>query len=154
MSSSMIINDIFDLNIDKINNKSRPLVNGEIKLYEAIFSVFILLGFTEFLSIKYLTYKLQKIVNIAILIISVYTPIFKKILFIKNISCASLISFSTYFTSVSLIDNYNIKSKNINIFFISFLLLFFGSLYNELLLDMSDYRGDKLNNINTIPVFY
>ena len=35
MSASMVINDIYDLNIDKINSLDRPLVNGKItrKLY-------------------------------------------------------------------------------------------------------------------------
>ena len=155
MSCSMIINDLFDINIDKINNSDRPLVKGDIKIYEAIFCVFILIGLSEYLSLKYLTSYLQISVNIAILIITVYTPILKKILFIKNITCALLISFSTYFSALSSINNYkNIEPKNIYILFISSCLIFLGSLYNELLLDMIDCDGDKLNNINTIPVVY
>jgi len=151
----MIINDIFDINIDKINNSDRPLIKGDIKIYEAMFSVFILLGLSEYLSLKYLTRNLQISVNIAILIITIYTPILKKILFIKNISCALLISFSTYFSALSSIYNYkNIETKNIYILFISSCLIFLGSLYNELLLDMADCDGDRLNNINTIPVVY
>jgi len=35
MSCSMIINDIFDINIDKINNSKRPLVTGEVSIKEA-----------------------------------------------------------------------------------------------------------------------
>jgi 4-hydroxybenzoate polyprenyltransferase len=155
MSCSMIINDLFDINIDKINNSNRPLINGDIKIYEAVFTIFILLGFSEYLSLKYLTNNLQIIVNIAILIISIYTPILKKILFIKNISCALLISFSTYFSALSSIYNYkNIETKNIYILIISSCLIFLGSLYNELLLDMVDCDGDRLNNINTVPVVY
>jgi 4-hydroxybenzoate polyprenyltransferase len=153
MSSSMIINDIFDISIDKINNANRPLVNGDIKFHEAIISLFLLLGLTEYLSIKYLINKLQIIVNIAILTIILYTPLLKKILFIKNLTCSSLISFSTYFSALSLINDININ-KNIFILFISSFLIFLGSLYNEILLDISDYDGDKLNKINTIPVVY
>jgi len=153
MSGSMIINDLFDINIDKINNSDRPLIKGDIKIYEAIISIFILLGLSEYLSLKYLTNNLQISVNIAILIITIYTPILKKILFIKNITCALLISFSIYFSALSSTNNYkNIETKNIYILSILSCLIFLGSLYHELLLDISDYKGDKLNNIKTIPV--
>jgi 4-hydroxybenzoate polyprenyltransferase len=155
MSCSMIINDIFDINIDMINNKNRPLINGEIKMHEALYSVFLLLGLTKYLSIRYLNQYLKIIVNIAILIISLYTPILKKITFVKNLSCALLVSFSTYFAALSSLSEYKIiETKNIYILGISSLLIFLGSLYNELLLDMFDYDGDKINNINTIPVVY
>jgi 4-hydroxybenzoate polyprenyltransferase len=156
MSSSMIINDIFDIDIDKINNSDRPLVSGDIKIHEAIMSAFIMLGLTKYLSIKYLTKNLQIIINIIIFIIIIYTPILKKILFIKNLSCALLVSFSTYFTGLSCINQcVNINAYiNIYIFYLLSTFIFLGSLYNELLLDIIDKDGDKHNNINTIPVVY
>jgi geranylgeranylglycerol-phosphate geranylgeranyltransferase len=44
MSNSMVINDIYDIEIDKINNPNRPLINGKITRNEAIlFSFFLLL---------------------------------------------------------------------------------------------------------------
>jgi 4-hydroxybenzoate polyprenyltransferase len=36
MSNSMIINDLFDIHVDKKNNPSRPLVTGQIKKQEGI----------------------------------------------------------------------------------------------------------------------
>ena len=35
MSTSMIINDVCDIEIDKVNNKDRPLITGEITKSEA-----------------------------------------------------------------------------------------------------------------------
>ena len=90
MSSSMIINDIVDINIDKINNPNKPLVNGSVKITEAIIYLFSLLFTAQLLSITYLPKKMQYITKLSILNILLYTPIFKKIIFLKNISCAFL----------------------------------------------------------------
>jgi 4-hydroxybenzoate polyprenyltransferase len=151
MSSSMIINDILDINIDKINYPNKPLVNRSISIKEAYTYLFILLSLTELLSLKYLPNKMQFIIHLAILNIILYTPIFKKITFIKNISCAFLVSFSVIFSSLG--SNINL-TKNRELLTILYSTLFYGSFYNELLLDIIDKEGDKRNNIHTIPVIY
>jgi geranylgeranylglycerol-phosphate geranylgeranyltransferase len=153
LSSSMIINDLFDIDIDKINNPKRPLVTGEITIKEAKIALCILFGLTEYLTFRYLSLPLRIIIQLAILNIIVYTPFVKKLTFLKNISCSSLVSFTSFFTGLA---SYNgdLMNSNIAILTITSSLVFFGSLNNELLLDMSDYEGDKKNNINTIPVVY
>ena len=151
MSSSMIINDIYDIEVDKINNSNRPLITGEVSVKEAILYAFFLLSFTEFLSLNYLKNNLQWIIHLVILLINIYTPILKKILFIKNIFCASLVSFSIFFTGLSVTNSELIKNSN---FSIALNLLFFGSLSNEIILDIRDYDGDKNQNINTIPIIF
>jgi geranylgeranylglycerol-phosphate geranylgeranyltransferase len=159
MTSSMIINDIIDIDIDKINSPNKPLVNGSIKINEAYGYLIILLTIAELLSYNYFTQKLQIIIHLAILNIILYTPVFKKIPFIKNISCAFLVSFSVIFSSFAtgtclnqLLD-VDFK-KNAELLKILFLTLFYGSFYNELLLDICDKEGDEKNNIKTIPVIY
>lgn len=151
MCSSMIINDILDINIDKINYPNKPLVNGSISIKEAYCYLFILLSLTELLSLKYLPIKMQFIINLSILNIILYTPFFKKLTFIKNISCAFLVSYSVIFSSLG--SNINL-TKNKELLKILYSTIFFGSFYNELLLDICDYEGDKRNNIPTIPVIY
>jgi len=154
MSSSMIINDIYDIEIDKVNNPSRPLITGEVTIKEAIIYIFFLLGITEFLSLKYLKSNLQWVVHLAILKINIYTPILKKIILIKNISCALLVSFSIFFTGMSVTNLELIKNNNFAIFSIALNLIFFGSFTNEIILDIRDYDGDKKQNINTIPTIF
>jgi geranylgeranylglycerol-phosphate geranylgeranyltransferase len=153
MSSSMIINDIIDINIDRINNPSRPLVKGTISLKEAKIYVLLLLSITEILSFNFLPNELQLMVNLAILNISIYTSFLKKIPLIKNLSCAFLVSFTSIFSGMASAD-YIFFNKNFNLLLITSYLIFTGSLCNELLLDMSDITGDRLNRINTIPVLY
>ena len=154
MSSSMIINDIYDIEIDKINNPERPLITGEVTIKEAILYIIFLLGVAEYLSLKYLKSNLQWIIHFAIIKINIYTPILKKIVLIKNISCALLVSFSIFFTGLSVINLELLKNSNFAIFLIALNLVFFGSFTNEIILDIRDYNGDKEQNINTIPTVF
>lgn len=154
MSSSMIINDIFDLEIDKINNPKRPLVTGEITKKDAFVYNCFLIGVTELLSFKYLAAKSILFVNLALLNVTIYTPILKRILLIKNLSCAYLVSFSLFFSGLAATNNLPLNDKGNSLLWIGARTIFFGSFFNELLLDMHDYEGDKQNNIQTIPVVF
>lgn len=152
MLLSMILNDLSDIKIDKINNPDRPLVTGEIGKKEAIFYASSLILFIEYLCIKFLPYYLQLFVNITLFNIFIYSPILKYITFIKNISCALIVSMSSIFVGLATNSENNIK--NIKLLLIFSKLLFIGSFYNEVLLDIHDYEGDKENNIETVPIMY
>jgi 4-hydroxybenzoate polyprenyltransferase len=153
MCNSMIINDLFDINVDKKNSNSRPLVTGEIKLRDArIISIF-LFGLSQFLNYNFINKDLTFITNIANIVSITYTPILKRIPFIKNISCAALISLCIFFSGLIAIPN-GIINKNIILLCIAYQLIFLGSLGTELLLDICDIEGDRENNIRTIPVLF
>ena len=156
MSISMIINDLFDLEIDKINNPKRPLVTGEVTKKEAIVYNCVLVALTEILSFKYLTPELNIFVNLALLNVTIYTPVLKRILFIKNVSCAFLVSFSIFFSGLASISlhHLSLNNKSMSLLWVAARTIFLGSLFNELLLDMHDYEGDKQNNIHTFPVVF
>ena len=146
-SSSMILNDLYDLEIDKINNPTRPLVTGKITINEAKYLTVGLLGLTEILTFMFLNNNLNLIIQFAIINILIYTPILKKITLIKNVSCALIISFAPIFSGLSINNNYDLL-------FSLGIIIFLGSLYNEVLLDIRDKEGDKLYNIKTIPVLF
>ena len=154
MSSSMIMNDIYDLEIDKINNPKRPLVTGEITKKDAIVFNCFLIGITELLSFKYLSHISILFVNLSLLNVTIYTPILKRILLIKNLSCAFLVSFSLFFSGLAAKNNLPLNNKSNSLLWVAVRTILFGSFFNELLLDMHDYEGDKQNNIQTIPVVF
>jgi len=158
MSSSMIFNDLFDIKIDKINNPSRPLITGEITKNEAINYTLMMIILSEILSLKYLSNNLQKILHMIIIQIVIYTPILKKIPFIKNISCALLIAFCPYFSGIAssnilLYDSLKLQYNKLLLYVLCG-SIFLGSFYTELIMDIADYDGDKNNKINTIPVIF
>jgi 4-hydroxybenzoate polyprenyltransferase len=152
MSNSMIINDLFDTKIDMVNNPDRPLINGEIKKHEALSMSAALLIISEALNYKYIPQYLQNIPRIANVIIVVYTPILKRILLIKNLSCSLLISLSVLFTGLSSLNNtYFIYNRSFILLSLVAQIIFTGSFYCEVLLDISDIEGDRNNKIYTVP---
>ena len=146
MCNSMIINDLFDMPVDKINNPSRPLITGEITKKEAI-SLFSIITIINELLAKQLPLSLQIYSRLAMITITLYTPIFKKIPLMKNIVCAGLVSFSILFCGKSF-------PYNNGLLYIAVQNVFAGSIHNEILLDIKDLEGDKKTNINTIPVLF
>lgn len=156
MLNSMVINDIFDLKIDLINNSNRPLVRKEITIKEAQCLYLTISIFTHLLGAFFLQKQLYMYVAFINIILFLYTPVLKKILFIKNITCATVVSSTIILTSKSLSNNYDklILLQSPNLITITTLFLFLSSLYIELLLDIKDIKGDKENNIITVPNFY
>lgn len=155
MSCSMIINDLFDMKIDKINNPTRPLITGDVSEKEAhIFNAAILVG-VEILNMLYLPRQFQNMIHLILFSLFIYTPKIKKITFLKNMYCASIVSFASYFSamvySTSLTSSY---IQNMNLLKLFSQTVFFGSLFNEILLDIRDREGDYVNNIRTFPVIY
>jgi 4-hydroxybenzoate polyprenyltransferase len=106
MMNSMVINDLFDLKIDLINNNNRPLVNKEISIKEAqclYISTNILISILS--AVFFCEKHFYKFIYTINLILFLYTPYLKKILFIKNITCASVVSSTLVLTSKSLLLN-------------------------------------------------
>jgi 4-hydroxybenzoate polyprenyltransferase len=152
----MVINDVYDVETDKINNPLRPIPSGQIKIYEAIILNLLLLGTAEYLSIRFLSTNPQLLVDFVIVVVGIYTSILKRIPLIKNVSCAGIVALSIFFaglasnTETALIT----ENKNFGLLAIAVDLIFYGSLSNEILLDIRDYDGDKANKIYTLPVIF
>lgn len=151
MYGSMILNDIFDINVDRVNNPSRPLVKEIINIYEAIGSsiLFYLLA----MIINYYKIKgFSKIIGFVSIFFSIlYTPVFKKILFVKNLICSLIVSNTILYSGLLF---YSESNPNISLLINVIKIIFVSSLYIEILQDIKDYVGDKINKIYTIPVVF
>jgi 4-hydroxybenzoate polyprenyltransferase len=114
-----------------------------------------LLVSAELFNLFYLPKNLRNFTHMAIILSIIYTPILKHILFIKNISCASLISSSLIFSGIAANNGpmYFTNNKSF-LLLIATQLIFLGSLYTEILLDIGDENGDRENKITTIPVLF
>ena len=151
MCSSMIMNDLFDMKVDKINNPNRPLITGQVTVREALVTNIAIIGTIHGLTYTFLSPELRTMIHLAILNITLYTPILKKALFIKNLSCASLVGFSIYFAGFTTRTLNTPTYLQNQLLTIATRTIFFGSLFNEILLDIRDSQGDLQNGIRTIP---
>jgi geranylgeranylglycerol-phosphate geranylgeranyltransferase len=154
LAASMAINDFFDFEIDKINHPDRPLVTGEIQKREAVAITFGLFGTSQLLSSLFLPVGLQGLILGSALVTLLYTPLFKRIPFVKNLVCAGLVSLSVFLGGISAATEYAIPTLRFGAFSLTMSIIFGGSLYNELLLDIRDVLGDAEHQIYTIPVLF
>jgi geranylgeranylglycerol-phosphate geranylgeranyltransferase len=152
MTYSMIVNDLFDLEVDRINNPGRPLVTGQISRREAILLSIFMVGSTEFLNTRFMPGPMKPLARMALFIVTIYTPILKRICIIKNLTCAGLISFALYYSGLAI--NPLILQYEHSLLNIAGQLIFWGSYQNEVLLDILDKDGDKKVGIPTVPVLF
>uniref|UniRef100_A0A6C0DQ58 UbiA prenyltransferase family protein n=1 Tax=viral metagenome TaxID=1070528 RepID=A0A6C0DQ58_9ZZZZ len=150
MSGSMVVNDIYDIDVDRKNNPNRPLPSGKVKLVTAtvltgiLFTSAFILG-----SVYFPNTKLFYSVFASILMLILYTPFFKRICFVKNLICGFIVSGSIAFSGFAMGGQNNLKLLSSII-----RLVCASSIHMELLNDIRDYDGDKLSNIFTVPVLF
>ena len=143
---SMVVNDYFDLEVDKINALDRPLVKGEVNVPEAkaFASILLILG----LSFSWFTGFTTFMVALSFAILSfLYNWKFKEYGLIGNFIVAASIAIP--FVYGSLITN------GITLLVLSLAMTaFFAGTGREVVKDIVDVKGDALRNVRTIPRIY
>jgi len=153
MASCMVLNDIHDLPIDKINNPERPLVTGEVSIRAAKRIVIGLLLFGEALNIRFIPKSLQYVSRLSSLFALLYTPFFKRAVVLKNAACAALIASSVLFSGFTAVNEIK-TGKHLSLLLVATNMIFLGSFTSEILLDISDEVGDRINRLKTLPIVY
>lgn len=147
-SASMVMNDLFDIESDRINHPERPLIQGSITRYEAETITTVLLILVPIIGYYFLPVITAPFWWTASWAIFLYTPILKRLFFIKNLVCAAVISATVPFVALSVNGHGGLWST------LTSQTIFMASLYIELLLDITDIKGDRENGINTVPVVF
>ncbi|MFX0187199.1 MAG: geranylgeranylglycerol-phosphate geranylgeranyltransferase [Candidatus Hodarchaeota archaeon] len=149
--SGMIINDIYDLQIDKINRPERPIPSGSVSLTQAKVLFFLTLGIGIMISIIHSLIFSLGIFNITLAIFFgfigwLYSAWGKKQGFIGNIIVS--ISFS-----IGLIYGAILNSSIIPIYiYYFFLTSFFLLLSREIVKGCEDIEGDKTKGVKTLAI--
>ena len=156
-AGSMVINDLYDVDVDRINNPGRPLVTGEVSLQAArALTVGLFAGAS---ATGHLVYSepgsvLPIIVDGCIVMSVLYTPVWKRLFLVKNLACASIVASTIYFSGMaSVYDLDPVSALN----YVSALeaptsFVFGTSCFLEIMLDISDTEGDRAHGIPTLPV--
>ncbi|MBI5332166.1 MAG: UbiA family prenyltransferase [Candidatus Aenigmarchaeota archaeon] len=144
-SAGMVINDIYDIEIDKINKPKRPLPSGKIsiksaKIYAAILFI-IGIGLSWFINIYALGIAL-----LASLLLIAYAAKFKKTLLLGNIIVSILVGLSFIYGGL-------INMNIIPVLMLA-LLAFFSNLGREIYKTCEDVLGDKKASVNSIAIKY
>jgi geranylgeranylglycerol-phosphate geranylgeranyltransferase len=144
-SAGNIINDIYDLEIDKINKPKRVLpkqllsITNAKLLYFLFFSAALILGALNGM------FSFAFILFVEV-VIFLYSDTLKKIVLIGNVVVALL-------TASALIYGTLIVG-NLSAGLIPAIFAFFVNFIRELIKDMEDLEGDTLNSIITFPIKY
>jgi len=151
-SASMILNDIQDYDVDCINNPSRPLITGAFTIQEATIVTVSMFSLYTYLGIQYLPPILDPIWSLALGLVTIYTPVLKRICFVKNLTCATVIALSVPFVGFSVINPLESTLPDFHWLILTTRIVFTTSLFIEMMLDITDMVGDRAANIPTLPV--
>ena len=156
---SMAINDYYDLESDKANNRlDRPLVRNVFSPNVALYSSIIMFILGAFLSLVLINIGLLA-VNYMVVVFTIififiaisYSTWLKKFGFLGNIGV------SLSYPAAILLGGFVVGITNDTVLYtiISFgLLIFFSALGREVLKGIMDVEGDKIQGVKTIAIRY
>jgi geranylgeranylglycerol-phosphate geranylgeranyltransferase len=149
--SGMVVNDIYDIEIDKINKPNRPIPRGAITLKQArfLFFLYLFIGLA-FAVIHSILFQLG-IINIIIAALFgfigwLYAYWGKKSGFLGNIIVS--VSFSIGLIYGAILNNSTIP----NYIYFFFLTSFFLLLSREVIKGCEDIEGDKKEGVKTLAI--
>ncbi|MEI7982040.1 MAG: geranylgeranylglycerol-phosphate geranylgeranyltransferase [Bacteroidota bacterium] len=162
-----VINDYFDIKIDRINRPDKLAINriisprGTIKLHMMLNTIAILIGF--YLSYRIRTLSFGIIFPFISGLLWIYSAKYKRVLIWGNLIVSALSAFVIMIVWLfeffwirmspgifaTVIPNLPWVTK---IFFAYSLFAFLVSLFREIIKDMEDFGGDKPNDCRTLPV--
>lgn len=159
-----IINDIEDVEIDRINKPEKQIVGQSLSVRSAwiyYFTLFIV-GFviSLYLAIYIDNLPLLGIYPAAWLLLALYSKYFKQMPLIGNLTVAFFCAFVAGIVWFAERDAYfslaKIGEESFNkltvIFGIYMFFAFITTLYREVIKDMEDYQGDAENDCRTLPI--
>jgi geranylgeranylglycerol-phosphate geranylgeranyltransferase len=137
-----IINDIYDIEADKINHPERPLAKEIITTKNAWMEYFFLILLAVAAS-SFINQTALAIVILTSVLLYLYSARLKKIPLLGNITVAYLAGLAFIFGGVSV--------NNIRAAFIPAIFAFFINFIRELIKDMDDIEGDTKVGLQTFP---
>ena len=145
--ASNILNDVLDINIDKINRPNRMLPSGHLKIQEALLLMSILYAL-GIMATTYLHPVGQQIALALVLpLLALYTPLFKRLPFIGNLVVGAILGLVFIFTEGAIMGN-------VDKMWIPFCLATTLSSIRELVKDAADMEGDAVGDLQTFPRKY
>jgi len=137
------INDIIDINIDRINRPNRPLPSLIITLKQA-WVLFVMLVTTSLVLGLFLNQFAFLIVLLSNVLLILYSLTIKRVMLFGNIVISFLTAYAFIFGGIVV--------ENVKGALIPAVFAFLINLIREMIKDMEDIKGDKLAGLNTFPI--
>ncbi|MDD3095179.1 MAG: geranylgeranylglycerol-phosphate geranylgeranyltransferase [Candidatus Marinimicrobia bacterium] len=138
------LNDLFDIEIDRINKPKRPLPSGTILPENAKRYMYVLFVLGNVFALILGFWNLVISLIIVTLSLYWYARRLRNVPLAGNVMVAFLSSLTFVFAALAF--------KDISMAYIPALYCFMISLIREIVKDLEDLRGDGINNSNTLPV--
>ncbi len=145
-AAANIINDVMDLQIDKINRPLRPIPSGKVKKNIALQFSFHLFLIGSIMCIQLPNSAIIIGVLISMPIMIIYSTHLKGKPLIGNIAVSLVIGLSFLFCGAVFGNIYSL--------WVPCILAFGLTLVRELIKDISDLHGDRFIGYNTFPIKY
>ena len=143
LASGNIVNDICDVEADKINKPLRPLASGNLTIQQA-YGLYISSVFLSILISLFLNEVALAIVLFSILLLFVYSKFLKQIPLVGNITVAFLTGLVFIFGGVVV--------ENPTAAFVPAIFAFLINLIREIVKDIEDVEGDEKVGVVTFPI--
>jgi len=141
-ASGNTINDIFDIEIDKINRPDRVLVNGELKKNEAII-IYLLFAYSGIFISSFINYYSLIICSSASILLFLYSFKLKQTVLSGNFIIAVITGLAFIYGGAAV--------QNIKPAVIPALFAFLINFIREIIKDMEDIEGDTKTGVKTFP---
>ena len=168
--ASCVVNDIFDIDVDKLNSPNTPLSSGKISIQMAYLLTLIFFFLPYWIS-KSMSPGASFLTESSIVLLLLYTPVLKRVMVVKNLTCSLIIASTILLAAISILPDTELIFNGLNpldmigkwshIFNLcttstklAFMALFVCIFSRELEFDIRDVNGDKRMNICTIPVVF
>lgn len=144
-SAGMVINDYFDVEIDRVNKPKRPIPSGQITKKTAL--AYSLILFAAGMGLSYLVniYAMSVAAIVSTLLI-LYAWRMKKMILIGNLTISLLVSLTFIFGGLVNLNILPVLSLA--------LLAFLSNTGREIYKSIDDVMGDKKFGINSLPIKY
>lgn len=142
IAAANIVNDIYDIEIDKINKPNRPLATGRITLPQAwlLYYLLNLIGLSYSLLVGF---KLAALALVAIILLFLYSFHFKRTILLGNLLVSFVSGLTFVFATLSISD----WQAGI----IPAIFAFFFHAGREIIKDIQDLEGDLSQKVITFP---
>ena len=147
MSGANILNDMIDIESDRINKPHRILVKNDINQRLLIVMIIIMFSLGSILTINLPILATQIALFCALPGILLYEFFLKRIPFIGNIIISLMVGLVFVFVSSGLDADI---SDSLRIMYLAFFL----NLIREIIKDIQDFEGDAYRNYKTLPIYF